>query len=104
MTNEAMAPSSTARPIVALAMGDPAGISPELTAMLLALPETHEAARLTVFGDRRILEKGAREAGVTLVAISRGDDFEVFTHPFRIEGAAERLSDPSTAAGADAAT
>lgn len=46
----------------------------------------------------------AREAGVTLVAISRGDDFEVFTHPFRIEGAAERLSDPSTAAGADAAT
>jgi len=54
------------RPVVALAMGDPAGISPELTAMLLALPEAAETARIVVFGDRRILDRGAREAGVTL--------------------------------------
>ncbi|WP_062205241.1 4-hydroxythreonine-4-phosphate dehydrogenase PdxA [Aureimonas sp. AU12] len=66
MTNEAPASSSSHRPVVALAMGDPAGISPELTAMLLALPETSKTAALTVFGDLRILEKGAREAGVTL--------------------------------------
>jgi 4-hydroxythreonine-4-phosphate dehydrogenase len=82
MTNEAMAPSSTARPIVALAMGDPAGISPELTAMLLALPETHEAARLTVFGDRRILEKGAREAGAALEMAHRGEADAVCFTPF----------------------
>jgi 4-hydroxythreonine-4-phosphate dehydrogenase len=66
MTNEASASLQDLRPLVALAMGDPAGISPELTAMLLALPETRESAAITVFGDRRILEKGAREAGVTL--------------------------------------
>ncbi len=34
--------------------------------MLLADPETNERARVVVFGDRRILDRGAREAGVTL--------------------------------------
>ena len=62
----ASATNGTERPIVALAMGDPAGISPELTAMLLADPETIERARVVVFGDRRILDRGAQEAGVTL--------------------------------------
>ena len=49
--------TANARPVIALAMGDPAGISPELTAMLLADPETREAARIVVIGDRRILDK-----------------------------------------------
>ena len=49
-------------PILALAMGDPAGISPELTAKLLGLEEIRAAARLVVFGDLRILEAGARIA------------------------------------------
>ena len=62
----ALATNGADRPIVALAMGDPAGISPELTAMLLADPETNERARVVVFGDRRILDRGAAEAGVTL--------------------------------------
>ncbi|SMD02980.1 FdhD protein [Fulvimarina manganoxydans] len=30
----------------------------------------------------------AASAGVTLVAVTRGDEFEIFTHPERIEGAA----------------
>jgi 4-hydroxythreonine-4-phosphate dehydrogenase len=47
-------------------MGDPAGISPELTAGLLADEEIRAAARFVVFGDRRILDDGARIAGVTL--------------------------------------
>ncbi len=41
------------RPVIALAMGDPAGISPELTARIIALPEIREAAHLVVIGDRR---------------------------------------------------
>jgi 4-hydroxythreonine-4-phosphate dehydrogenase len=53
-------------PIIALAMGDPAGISPELTARLLADEEIRAAARLVVFGDKRILDDGAGIAGVTL--------------------------------------
>jgi 4-hydroxythreonine-4-phosphate dehydrogenase len=53
-------------PVVVLAMGDPAGISPELTARLMVDPSMHEAARLVVIGDRRVLDAGARVAGVAL--------------------------------------
>ncbi len=52
------------RPTIALAMGDPAGISPELTARLLALDEVAAKARLVVIGDRRVLDDGARIAAV----------------------------------------
>ncbi|WP_167480987.1 4-hydroxythreonine-4-phosphate dehydrogenase PdxA [Mesorhizobium waimense] len=54
------------RPVLALAMGDPAGVSAELTARLVALPEILEAAKLVVIGDRRVLDEGARVAGVTV--------------------------------------
>jgi len=53
-------------PVVVLAMGDPAGISPELSARLMADSSIHEAARLVVIADRRALDQGARVAGVTL--------------------------------------
>lgn len=51
-------------PTIALAMGDPAGISPELTAKVVALPEIRAAARLVVIGDARVFDAGARIAGV----------------------------------------
>jgi 4-hydroxy-L-threonine phosphate dehydrogenase PdxA len=52
------------RPIIALAMGDPAGIGAELTAKLLASDDVRAAAHLIVVGDRRVLDAGARVAGV----------------------------------------
>jgi 4-hydroxythreonine-4-phosphate dehydrogenase len=52
------------KPVIALAMGDPAGISPELTAKVVALDEVRDAARLLVVGDRRLFDDGARIAGV----------------------------------------
>jgi len=52
------------KPIIALAMGDPAGISPELTAKVVALDEVREKAHLVVIGDRRVFDEGARVAGV----------------------------------------
>ena len=58
--------ANAARPVIALAMGDPAGISPELTARLIALDDVREAAHLIVIGDRRILDEGAAAAGLTL--------------------------------------
>ena len=58
--------TATRRPTIALAMGDPAGVSPELTAKLLCLEEVRAAAKIVVFGDRRILEEGAKIAGVAL--------------------------------------
>lgn len=54
------------RPVIALAMGDPAGVSPELTARLMASESVAAAARLLVIGDRRVLDQGAKEAGLTL--------------------------------------
>ncbi|WP_426609031.1 4-hydroxythreonine-4-phosphate dehydrogenase PdxA [Bradyrhizobium sp. McL0616] len=66
----------TAKPLIALAMGDPAGISPELTAMLVALDEVRARCRLVVIGDRRIFEEGARVAGVApeLTTVERSAD------------------------------
>ena len=57
------------QPVIALAIGDPAGISPELTAKVLALKEVREAARVVVVGDRRIFDDGARIAGVQVTDV-----------------------------------
>ncbi len=54
------------RPTIALAMGDPAGISPELTAKLVALDEARAAARIVVIGDKRVFDAGAAIAGVSV--------------------------------------
>ncbi|WP_180900604.1 4-hydroxythreonine-4-phosphate dehydrogenase PdxA [Martelella soudanensis] len=52
------------RPLIALAMGDPAGISTELATRLVASARVREAARLVVIGDRRMLDAGAAVAGL----------------------------------------
>jgi 4-hydroxythreonine-4-phosphate dehydrogenase len=51
------------KPVLALAMGDPAGISSELVARLLADDEVRRAADIIVFGDRRMLALGERQSG-----------------------------------------
>lgn len=59
-----MSNPSSDLPVIALAMGDAAGISSELAARVLADAEVRAAARLIVFGDARVLDAGARIAGV----------------------------------------
>ncbi|MEO7761556.1 MAG: 4-hydroxythreonine-4-phosphate dehydrogenase PdxA, partial [Casimicrobiaceae bacterium] len=54
------------RPLIALAMGDPAGISPELTARVLMDPEVRAACDIVAIGDRRVLDAGAKVAGCLL--------------------------------------
>jgi 4-hydroxythreonine-4-phosphate dehydrogenase len=63
-------------PRVALVMGDPCGISPELMAKLLALPETTERAAILVIGDRRVLAGGeaVAQAKLDLAVIDKVDD------------------------------
>lgn len=58
--------SAHARPIIALAMGDPAGISSELAAKLLASDIVRDEAFVVIFGDKRVLEQGAKVAGLSL--------------------------------------
>ncbi len=44
--------SNTDLPVVALTLGDPAGIGAELIARLLAKPESMELANIVLVGDR----------------------------------------------------
>lgn len=54
------------KPLMGLMLGDCTGIGPEQCARVLADGRLDDAARLVVVGDRRVLEMGARDAGVTL--------------------------------------
>lgn len=56
--------SASGIPVVALTLGDPAGIGPELVAKLLARPDLARHARVLVVGDRWVWEDGQRVAGV----------------------------------------
>jgi 4-hydroxythreonine-4-phosphate dehydrogenase len=69
-----LAGPGASRPTIALAMGDPAGISPELTAKLLSLDEIRAAARVVVVGDRRVFDEGASVAGVAAALRTIGPD------------------------------
>jgi 4-hydroxythreonine-4-phosphate dehydrogenase len=95
-------------PTVALAMGDPAGISAELTAKLLALPEVLGAARIVVFGDMRVLRAGCAVAkqepevvrvGSSSAALST-DKHPVFVDLGHCDPASIRVGEVSQAGGA----
>jgi len=62
MTNPAR--SRSPRPVVALTLGDPAGIGAELMARLLAQPETTQRANVVLLGDAWLWQDGQRIAGV----------------------------------------
>lgn len=76
-------------PLVALVIGDPPGISPELTAKLLVRDDLRETARIVAIGDRRVLEGGAAAAGLSL-AIDEVED--VATAPAPAPGCSALLT------------
>ena len=55
------------RPIVGLAMGDAAGIGPELVVKALEHPETTKSLDAVVIGDLKIIRKAAEQANSKLV-------------------------------------
>lgn len=54
------------KPVVALTLGDPAGIGPELIARLLAMPEAARQANIVLVGDAWLWREGQRIAGVQI--------------------------------------
>jgi 4-hydroxythreonine-4-phosphate dehydrogenase len=54
------------RPLIAITMGDPAGIGPEIAARAMAEPGMHDRARLLVIGNAAIMEEAAGQAGLPL--------------------------------------
>jgi len=59
-----MTTTSLSLPVVALTLGDPAGIGAELIARLLARPEAAALANIVLVGDRWLWEDGQRIAGL----------------------------------------
>lgn len=53
------------QPRIALVMGDPSGIGPELTARLVADPEVRKLADIVTIADSRVYEMGEKAAGVS---------------------------------------
>lgn len=51
-------------PKLAVTMGDPAGVGPEICLRLLANPELREICVPVIFGDAAVLARCAREAGI----------------------------------------
>jgi 4-hydroxythreonine-4-phosphate dehydrogenase len=64
-------------------MGDPAGISPELLAKLLDERDLTASACIVIFGDRRILDGGAKVAGVAVDVDTVAAETEVVPNPSR---------------------
>jgi 4-hydroxy-L-threonine phosphate dehydrogenase PdxA len=101
--------SASARPIIALAMGDPAGISSELAAKLLVADAVRDKARIIVFGDRRVLQQGADVAKVSPdlnvvgdedAAAGAGTDRHVLVDLAHLDPKDVPASKPSAAGGA----
>jgi 4-phospho-D-threonate 3-dehydrogenase / 4-phospho-D-erythronate 3-dehydrogenase len=57
--------TGTPRPVLAITMGDPAGIGPEVVLKALAHADVFDRCRPLVIGDRRILERAAGWLGQT---------------------------------------
>ena len=64
------------KPLLGLMLGDCTGIGPEQSAKILSSRTTADVARLLVVGDRRVLDMGARDAGLRLDirAVKRPED------------------------------
>jgi 4-hydroxythreonine-4-phosphate dehydrogenase len=93
---------------IALVMGDPCGISPELTAKLLAGPDIVARAAILVIGDLRVFRGGATvaKADVPLAVAARADDARpapgrpAFLDLRNLDPAAIRVGEASAAGGA----
>lgn len=54
---------ATTRPVLAITMGDPAGIGPEVVILAIDRPEVREGCRPLVVGDAQTLERACRIVG-----------------------------------------
>ncbi|MEM1025509.1 MAG: 4-hydroxythreonine-4-phosphate dehydrogenase PdxA [Myxococcota bacterium] len=87
-------------PVIAVTMGDPCGIGPEVVVKAASVAPIRRAARIKIFGDWSLLERTARELGlqVPLVQASGGSDADevlVESGP-ELEGHAWGQPSPST--------
>jgi 4-hydroxythreonine-4-phosphate dehydrogenase len=71
----------THRPIIAITMGDPAGIGPEIILRALAHPDLHANCRPLVIGDARHFRRVGRIVGSTLEVLAIAEPAEASYRP-----------------------
>jgi len=76
-------PTTPERPLLAITMGDPAGIGPEIVVRALAREEVYEHCRPLVVGDRRILERAMTWPGVPTLTLAPLAEHEGWVRPER---------------------
>lgn len=64
------------KPVIAVPIGDPAGVGPEIVAKSLALPKVNDAANVIVIGDKKVMEKaiGIVGADLTINVVEKAAD------------------------------
>ena len=65
------------KPILAITMGDPGGIGPEVILRALEAPSFHEGVCPLIVGVRSAFEKAAASAGLPFLAHDAGSDFNL---------------------------
>ena len=100
--------STDRRPLIAVTMGDPAGVGPEITAKALTNPKIRTACRALVVGDLPTMERAARAVGAMVAAADpdvssqKSDDIQVHD-PWSRDLSDVSLGNVDTRAGAAAA-
>jgi 4-hydroxythreonine-4-phosphate dehydrogenase len=61
-----MAETMSEKPLIAIPIGDPAGVGPEILVKALSCPEVQNAARCVAVGDRKIVENAMKITGSKL--------------------------------------
>jgi 4-hydroxythreonine-4-phosphate dehydrogenase len=72
------------RPLLAITMGDPAGVGPEVIVAALARRRARAVCRPLVIGDARVLQQAARTVGRRFSVMIVGAASEADEHPSRI--------------------
>jgi 4-phospho-D-threonate 3-dehydrogenase / 4-phospho-D-erythronate 3-dehydrogenase len=81
MINPTMSTKSNTKPVLAITMGDPGGIGPEIIAKALAHAEVYDHSRPLVIGERRALEAAVRITGHPLEVRSVTGPTDAGEHP-----------------------
>lgn len=69
---------------IAVTMGDPAGVGPEIVAKALALPELHDRARFKVIGSLPVLAHAATSLAIPSTFVAHSGDGPLDSHPDHI--------------------
>lgn len=66
--------TTSTKPLIAITLGDPSGIGPEIALKLTLRPEVFEICRPLIVGDKRILERSRAYTGLSQIGLDMVSD------------------------------